>query len=94
MTHGSSDTKPRGTPTSSPSAVTNDPHNPQTQTAKHLFEDALERTRVRYGLYIYSYVIMPENVHLLLSNPKPVSSPALSITTHFAYGIDSRTTDT
>ena len=35
-----------------------------------LFERALERTRVRYGFYIVAYVVMPEHVHLLLSEPE------------------------
>ncbi len=41
----------------------------QIPAAKHLSEDPLERTRVRYGLHIYGYVIVPEHVHLLLSEP-------------------------
>jgi putative transposase len=38
-------------------------------SAKHLFEEALERTRIRYYLYVIGYVVMPEHVHLLLSEP-------------------------
>ncbi len=34
-----------------------------------LFEEALERTRSRYALCVIGYVIMPEHVHLLLSEP-------------------------
>ncbi|MFZ3265031.1 MAG: transposase [Terriglobales bacterium] len=34
-----------------------------------LFLRCLERTRVRFDLLIYGYVVMPEHVHLLLSEP-------------------------
>ncbi len=34
-----------------------------------LFEDALERTRLRYGFFLVGYVVMPEHVHLLVSEP-------------------------
>ena len=33
------------------------------------FESDLERVREWYGLRIYAYVVMPEHVHLLLSEP-------------------------
>ena len=35
-----------------------------------VFEDALERTRIRYGLFVVGYVVMPEHVHLLVSEPE------------------------
>ena len=35
-----------------------------------IFESALERVRRSYRLYIYGYVVMPEHVHLLLSEPQ------------------------
>ncbi|MFZ0305079.1 MAG: transposase [Terracidiphilus sp.] len=38
--------------------------------AKALFERALERTRCAYGLCVIGYVVMPEHVHLLLSEPE------------------------
>jgi putative transposase len=38
--------------------------------AKHLFETALEQTRRQYGFYVKGYVIMPEHVHLLVSEPE------------------------
>jgi putative transposase len=41
----------------------------QTSTAKAIFEDALTRTQTRYGFLVFGYVIMPEHVHLLLSEP-------------------------
>ena len=34
-----------------------------------LFEEALERTRSRYAFCVIGYVVMPEHVHLLLSEP-------------------------
>ena len=37
--------------------------------ANSTFEAALERVRRNYGLYVYGYVVMPEHVHLLLSEP-------------------------
>jgi len=38
--------------------------------AKDLFEDALERVRKRYLFAVGGYVVMPEHVHLLVSEPK------------------------
>jgi putative transposase len=35
-----------------------------------VFERALEQTRRRHGLHIIGYVVMPEHVHLLLSEPQ------------------------
>ncbi len=39
-------------------------------SARCLFEQALERTRIRYDLCVIGYVVMPAHVHLLLSEPK------------------------
>ena len=39
-------------------------------TAKQTFELALERVRRSFGLCVYGYVVMPEHVHLLLSEPE------------------------
>jgi putative transposase len=36
----------------------------------HLFLACLEQTRRRFDLYVYGYVVMPEHVHLLVSEPK------------------------
>jgi putative transposase len=33
-------------------------------------ESALERVRRSYRLYVYGYVVMPEHVHLLRSEPQ------------------------
>ncbi len=38
--------------------------------AKETFERALERVRRSFQLCVYGYVIMPEHVHLLLSEPQ------------------------
>ncbi len=38
--------------------------------AMDLFVDGLERIRVRYGLAVIGYVVMPEHVHLLVSEPR------------------------
>jgi len=35
-----------------------------------IFEAALERVRRSYGLRIFGYVVMPEHIHLLLSEPE------------------------
>jgi putative transposase len=34
-----------------------------------LFEKVLEQTRRSYGFYVVGYVVMPEHVHLLVSEP-------------------------
>ncbi len=38
--------------------------------SRDTFEHALERIRRDYQLYVYGYVVMPDHVHLLLSEPK------------------------
>ncbi len=35
-----------------------------------MFEQALEQARVKYGFYVIGYVLMPEHVHLLVSEPE------------------------
>ena len=40
-----------------------------TASARPRFEEVLERMRVRYGFCVIGYVVMPEHVHLLLSEP-------------------------
>jgi putative transposase len=42
----------------------------QTDESKVVFEKALERIRRMFELRIYAYVIMPEHVHLLVSEPE------------------------
>jgi putative transposase len=43
-----------------------------TQAARKLFEQSLETMRTRYDFHVLGYVIMPEHVHLLLTEPKQV----------------------
>ena len=38
--------------------------------ARDVFEQMLERVRQWYGFYITGYVVMPEHVHLLISEPE------------------------
>ncbi len=38
--------------------------------AREIFERSLERVRRWYGCYISGYVVMPEHVHLLISEPE------------------------
>ena len=38
--------------------------------ARTLFEAALERIRVRYLFVVTGYVVMPEHVHMLVSEPR------------------------
>jgi putative transposase len=42
----------------------------QTGPACSLFESALERIRQRYNFLVLGYVIMPEHIHLLVSEPQ------------------------
>jgi putative transposase len=37
--------------------------------ARNLFEETLEQVRQRYGFSVIGYVVMPEHVHLLVSEP-------------------------
>jgi putative transposase len=41
-----------------------------TPTSRTTFESSLERVRQDYGLRVYGYVVMPEHVHLLVSEPE------------------------
>jgi REP element-mobilizing transposase RayT len=38
--------------------------------ASRMFEQALEEARVKYGFFVFGYVVMPEHVHMLVSEPK------------------------
>src|SRR6476646_2063325 len=49
-----------------------------TDESCRIFESALERVRRSYRLYVYGYVVMPEHVHLLLSeSPQDTLADAL-----------------
>ena len=39
-------------------------------TSRTVFEETLETLRQRHQFYVFGYVLMPEHVHLLLSEPK------------------------
>lgn len=41
-----------------------------TPQGRSIFEQTLERVRKWYGLYVTGYVVMPEHVHLLVSEPE------------------------
>jgi len=41
-----------------------------TVPARALFEESLEKMRVRYDFVVCGYVVMPDHVHLLVSEPK------------------------
>src|SRR6267142_5794987 len=43
---------------------------PITDESRRIFESALERVRCSFRLQVYGYVVMPEHVHLLLSEPE------------------------
>jgi putative transposase len=42
----------------------------RSRKGRELFERSLETMRVRYGFCVFGYVVMPEHVHLLMSEPK------------------------
>jgi len=41
-----------------------------TPQTRRVFEQTLERVRRWYGFYVTGYVVMPEHVHLLVSEPE------------------------
>lgn len=41
----------------------------ETPTARDVFEDALQKVHSRYRFGVIGYVVMPEHVHLLVSEP-------------------------
>ncbi len=41
-----------------------------TPQARRVFEETLEQVRRWYGIYVIGYVVMPEHVHLLLTEPE------------------------
>ena len=41
-----------------------------TPRARAVFERSLEQTRIAYGFYVTGYVVMPEHVHMLVSEPE------------------------
>jgi putative transposase len=49
-----------------------------TPGALTLFLDTLESTRKKYAFHVLGYVVMPEHVHLLLSEPTGNASASRS----------------
>ncbi len=49
--------------------------------SRDLFESSLEQTRKKYAFDIYAYVVMPDHVHLLISQPaiEPLSKAIKSL---------------
>jgi putative transposase len=45
----------------------------ETPEARGLFEESLERIRCRNDFQVIGYVVMPEHIHLLVSEPGKVS---------------------
>ena len=41
-----------------------------TPAPRHLFVKRLETVRQQYGFFVYGFVVMPEHVHLLVSEPE------------------------
>ena len=39
-------------------------------SARNQFVKSLERTRAQYGMFVYGFVVMPNHVHLLISEPQ------------------------
>lgn len=46
-----------------------------TDASRRVFENALERVRRNFRLRVYAYVVMPEHIHLLLSEPDTDGGP-------------------
>jgi putative transposase len=42
----------------------------QSPASRDVFEATLERVRRWYGVYVIAYVVMPEHVHLVISEPE------------------------
>jgi putative transposase len=59
----------------------------KSSVARDVFEHALERVRRWYGCFVTGYVIMPEHVHLLISEPE---SAELSLVLQMLKQITSR----
>jgi putative transposase len=46
-----------------------------TDASCRIFENALERVRITFRLRVYGYVVMPEHIHLLVSEPDADGGP-------------------
>jgi hypothetical protein len=57
---------------SSPSVAIGVNHYLTKHGAAQMFEQALEEARTKYGFFVFGYVVMPEHVHILVSEPERV----------------------
>ena len=66
-----------------------------TPKSRSTFETALERVRKQYELCVYGYVVMPEHVHLLVSEPErgPLAKAMQSLKQGVARRLALRATD-
>ena len=62
-----------------------------TDESRRVFESALERVLRSYRLYVYGYVVMPEHVHLLLSEPQPDGGQADGGPLKLGFGLSGNT---
>jgi putative transposase len=56
--------------------------------SRRMFESALERVRRSFRLQVYGYVVMPEHVHLLLSEPQRDASSDRTPPTQAKTGLE------
>ena len=57
-----------------------------TQRARNLFVRELARVRKEYGFLLPGYVVMPEHVHLLMSEPKKGAPSTVRLPSACALG--------
>jgi putative transposase len=57
---------------------------------KVVFEKALERVRCDYDLRVYGYVVMPDNVHLLVSEPGTALLAVAIKSSHQTYNVNAK----
>jgi putative transposase len=64
-----------------------------TEASRRVFEDALERVRRSFCLRVYGFVVMPEHIHLLVSEPERTTplkpTPGLNGAPSLAYALKS-----
>jgi putative transposase len=65
-----------------------------TASSKDTFLDSLELTRKRYNFEVLGYVVMPEHVHLLLSEPEDRGIPLSKALQSLKLSVSKRLTPT
>jgi putative transposase len=65
-----------------------------TASSKNIFLDSLELTRKRYKIEVLGYVVMPEHVHLLLSEPEDREIPLSKALHSLKLSVSKRLTPT